>query len=287
MAVDEHGLLVAEVGEWGEEKYDLIRYYAKLFTTSMKKPKWDALVYMDLFSGPGRARFKSTGEIVDASPLIALSVKNLFDRYVFCDIKEGNITALQSRVERCFPGVDARFVVGDCNQRIGEVLAALPRPGKTNRVLSLCMVDPSRMAQLKFNTIRCLSQRFIDFLVLVPSYMDANRQPKVYEKPKNRVVAEFVGNEDWRVKWAELSARLGKAAFGRFITNQFRESMENLGFRLGARRVVRRYENNMKLYELLGFSRADVGVTLWQIAKRETDPVKKTGQLSLFAEEDS
>ena len=42
-------------------------------------------------------------------------------------------------------------------------------------MLALCLVDPCAVRNLKFSTIRDLSSLLVDFLVLIPSHMDANR----------------------------------------------------------------------------------------------------------------
>jgi three-Cys-motif partner protein len=254
-----------------------------MFTTSMKG-KWGIRAYLDLFSGPGKASFGS-GEAVDTSPLIALSARKSFDRYVFCDLNPRNIESLRTRVEARFQRATVAYVVGDANLEAARILHELHRnPGQT--MLVFCMLDPFRLAALKFATVQKLAGRFVDFLVLVPSYMDANRHRAILEGRDNTVLAEFLGNPGWREAWADLESRRGVGAFGRFVANEFIVSMVRLGFQVGARRVVRRRENNMKLYHLLGFSRHERGLQFFRIADRRTDPIRKTGQLSLFDEDE-
>ena len=84
-----------EIGSWGEEKYCLVRNYAQIFASSMKD-KWHCRVYIDLFSGAGRAKIKDTGKIVDGSPLIALGIENPFDRYIFCEQNPENRASCKS-----------------------------------------------------------------------------------------------------------------------------------------------------------------------------------------------
>jgi hypothetical protein len=72
--LEDDGLSTPDISEWGEEKYRLVGYYATLFANSMKG-KWGSRVYIDLFSGAGRARIKDTNRILPASPLLALDVK--------------------------------------------------------------------------------------------------------------------------------------------------------------------------------------------------------------------
>lgn len=66
--LDGDGLTTPEVGVWGERKYRLVGAYAQMFSASMKE-KWDCRVYIDLFAGEGRSRFRGTNTIIPASPL--------------------------------------------------------------------------------------------------------------------------------------------------------------------------------------------------------------------------
>ena len=97
-----------EIGPWGEEKYRLVRNYAQIFATSMKK-KWQCRVYIDLFAGAGRARIKESRKIVDGSPLISLGIEDRFDRYIFCENDSTNLDALTKRVINDFSGIYFSF----------------------------------------------------------------------------------------------------------------------------------------------------------------------------------
>ena len=79
--LEDVGPLTPEVGDWAEDKYRLVKLYANLFTTSMRR-KWEELIYIDLFAGAGRARVRGAERIVPASPLLALSVDPRFDRHM-------------------------------------------------------------------------------------------------------------------------------------------------------------------------------------------------------------
>jgi three-Cys-motif partner protein len=115
------GLITEEIGDWGTDKYQLLRLYVQLFSASMRT-KWDCRVYIDLFAGSGRARIKGTTRIVAASPLIALDIEPPFDQYIFCEKNKEKIDALQTRVCQDHPEAKAVFQPGDANELVGEVL---------------------------------------------------------------------------------------------------------------------------------------------------------------------
>jgi three-Cys-motif partner protein len=280
---DEEGLRADKVGEWGEQKYDFLRYYAQMFSNSMRG-KWDSLAYIDLFSGPGRAQLED-GRFVDTSPTIALGLPRPFDLYVFCDLDEANVEVLRTRWERSYSDRDARFLNGDSNMLVADVLRQLPTPSRGHTLLGLCVLDPYNLNSLKFTTVEKLAQYYMDFLVLIATDMDANRHWAIYERPANRVVADFTGQEGWRQEWAQYEARVGNRAFARFVRKQFVRSMEALNLRPGGACLIRRGANNMVLYELVLFSRSKLGREFSKIAQRRTDPLRKLGQGNLFEDE--
>ena len=268
------GLRTPDVGEWGEEKYQLVRCYAEIFATGMKK-KFEQRVYIDLYSGSGRARLNSSKRIVEASPLLVLGIKDPFNRYVFCDIEHENINDLKVRVERDHPGHDVRYIPGDSNSdaSIDEVIRYIPQHSPTNRVLSFCFVDPFNVRNLKFRTIERLAagKRMIDFLILIPSGMDATRN----EDKENTLFAEFLGNPAWRHDRASQPNR----AFGSFFVDEFAKSMDRIGYQwdgLTSARVITN-ETNSPIYHLAFFSRNPRGSDFWKKCQQST-----TRQRTLF-----
>jgi three-Cys-motif partner protein len=275
MANDD-GLQIPEVGIWGKEKYGLVQTYCSMFTSSMKPPKWQSLVYIDLFSGAGYAKIKETSEIVATSPLLAIDIPNRFNRYVFCDIDCENNSALQKRVSRQFPDVDARFLCCDVNEAVNDVFANLPDHNIDYKVLAFCFVDPFKLDDLAFSTIEKLSARFMDFLVLVPTDMDANRNEVPYNDPSSEVVSRFTGMPDWRARWNEVDNK----SFGLFVLEEFSAHMQKLGYKPQQNDesvLVRNYKRNAPLYRLAFYSRHDLGKKFWKETKKHNNP-----QISLF-----
>ena len=80
---EDDGLICPEVGGWAENKYRLLALYDKLFSTGMKN-KWDQRVYIDLYAGAGYSRIQGTKTVLMGSPIIALTVPDTFDKYIFC-----------------------------------------------------------------------------------------------------------------------------------------------------------------------------------------------------------
>ncbi len=159
------GLICPEVGPWAETKYRLVALYAELFSTGMKD-KWDRRVYIDLYAGAGYSRIHGTSTVLKGSPILALTVKHPFDKYIFCEESRELIGALQARAKRIAGNADIDYVLGDCNSEIQQVCALVPKASPRNTVLSLCFVDPFDFG-IKFETLRKLSNFYVDFLVLL------------------------------------------------------------------------------------------------------------------------
>jgi three-Cys-motif partner protein len=267
-AIEDDGLITPEIGSWGEEKYRHVALYASLFVKSMRN-KWDCLVYIDLFSGAGRARIRSTARIVNSSPMAVLGLADKFDRYIFCEKDRRKSEALRKRIKKNFPELDTHVIDGDANKKVAEILEKMPSYRKDYRVLAFCFVDPYALNNLRFDTLRGLATRYMDFLVLIPSGMDAHRFESIYVKPDNLTIDEFLDNNEWRCVWTEF--RKKGIPFERFIVQQFGKSMETLDYLSPGfedTKLIRSYEKNLLLYRLVLYSRHAIGKEFWQQTKK-------------------
>jgi three-Cys-motif partner protein len=161
---------------------------------------------------------------------------------------------------------------------VNEIVNAIPRHGPGFNVLTFCFVDPYRLANLHFETIRRLSERFVDFLILIPTGMDAKRNWRNYLDPTNRIVDNFVGTAEWREAWKE--AEKSGESVEVFLPEFFTRQMKTLGYlELDSEEqaLIRSYEKNLPLYRLCFYSRNKLGKQFWRQTKKYSDP-----QTSLF-----
>jgi three-Cys-motif partner protein len=266
-----------EIGSWGEEKHRLVRNYSRIFAKSMKA-KWQCRVYIDLFAGAGRAKIKGSTKIVDGSPMIALGIENPFDRYIFCEENPTNIDMLSKRVEEHYPGLDTHLIHGDANNSVDEILSLIPQHSPTFKVLGFCFVDPYKIDNLKFDTLQRLSTKYMDFLVLIPTSMDAHRNVSYYMRPGSKKVEAFTGRSDWRNEWRHAEIKGEK--FSLFFIKQFCTSMADIGYKYSTAEgsvEIRWEERNLPLYRLAFFSKHPLGHKFWGEVKKYSDP-----QLDLF-----
>lgn len=265
-----------EVGKWTEEKHSVVSLYAKLFSTGMKE-KWDERVYIELYAGSGFAKIKNSSKLVTGSPVRALTLEYPFDKYIFCERQPRQLNALEARVKKIAPSRNVAYVSGDCNEHVDEILAQIPVHSPSHHVLSLCFVDPFDIG-IKFETLRKLSTRYMDFLVLLALYMDANRNVENYVKEEAVKIDEFLGSKTWRRRWV-LQQQKG-IAFPRFLAEEFSDGMTRLGYEpqpFYKMKAIRMPDRNVRLYRLALFSRNERAYKFWdEVLKYSTD------QRSLF-----
>ena len=271
MDVQDDGLESPDVGAWADEKHRLVSLYATLFSMGMKNI-WDELAYVELFAGSGYSKIRDTARIIAGSPIRALAVERPFDKYIFCERNANRLSILKERVRRHSSTANVAYVLGDCNERAQDVLAEIPAYSQRHKVLSLCFVDPYGIG-IKFDTIKTLSSRLVDFLVLLAVYMDANRNYDRYVSDDASKVDDFLGSSTWRVRWER--AKWKAVAFPEFLATEFAASMESLGYLptpLHRMKRVRSDEKNLPLYYIGLFSRNDRGHDFWdKVLKAGTD----------------
>lgn len=268
--VTDDGLPIPEVGAWAEAKYRLVSLYDKLFSTGMKN-RWNERIYIDLYAGAGYNRIRGTDRIILGSPILALQVPDPFDKYIFCETAPENIRALEQRAKRISGQIPLAFIPGDCNENVATICSEIPKASKGHTVLSLCFIDPFDLG-LQFRTITKLSDRYIDFLVLLALHMDANRAASYYISGESRKVDEMLGDAEWRPRWRE--AELQAITFPKFLASAFSSRMETLGY-IGqpfySMRAIRSDEKNLPLYHLALFSRSSTAYDFWQQVLKYSD----------------
>ncbi|HEX8692299.1 MAG TPA: three-Cys-motif partner protein TcmP [Longimicrobium sp.] len=263
-----------EVGDWGLQKYMRLWNYLVIFTTGMKS-KHDTRVYLDLYAGAGKAILKNSREWVLGSPLLALSVRDRFDKYIFCDQNEKNIVGLTERVQRTAPDADVTILQGDAYRLAPRLRELLP----AERALTFCFADPFDL-RFRFHTIRQIADgRKMDLLILLAVNMDGQRNVPHYEDPKNDKIDRLLGNPNWRPEWDNVKSK--GVPFPRFLADEFTASMVKIGYERPEERdfqqVTRNEGTNQSLYYLAFYSKHPRGYDFWRKAIGSS-----TEQRSLF-----
>jgi len=266
--VEDDGLDIHPSHIWSEQKYKLVGGYCDIFTKAMRK-EWEVLVYVDLYAGPGYTKIIETNKILKTSPLIALSLPNPFDVYIFGDDDKKYLDALEMRVRRDFKEKETYFIHGDCNKTVKQIKSKIPLHGREKRVLTFCFADPFDL-NLEFETIIELSSnKLVDLLILQAYYMDANRNYENYLNDDNDKIAKYLGDRDWRTKFQKSEYYPNN--FVQFLTDTYDMNMRELKYLEPQRNSIKYPFKNVKLYYLSFYSKHPRGNDLYKKVQRYAD----------------
>lgn len=267
---DDDGLYLPEIKAHSLEKIALHNRYAARFASAMHR-KWPQLAYIGLYSGAGRALVvhkRSKQEIVETSALAVLRQERPFTHYVYVDSDERCSNALRDRIAALHSSATVTVLQCDVNESVPSVRSSLPRFTKTHGLLSFCFVDPFDL-QLRFSTIKALSDLKIDFLVLLMLGVDARRNLRGYYDPTSTRIADCFDCPDWRDEHPK-----GSRGVVKFLSRKFDEAMGRLGYLTAkdAHHPVTVHGMGVLQYFLAFYSKDQLGLRFWQDCRKELSP---------------
>lgn len=263
---EDDGLPIMEVGNWVQKKYKLVGKYCDIFTSAMRE-KWN-LVYIDLFSGPGYVKNRTSGQIMKNCSMLTMNLPHRFDFHAFNDIDKNSTDALKTRIDREHPGVRYKMFNGDANDVVHEMIDSIPQFPNSKGTLIFAFLDPFSL-NLKFDTIKVLGQNQVDILVLHALQMDARRNHRKYIEENSGVVADFTGNVDWRSVYSTMDQ--SPTSFMKMVTDEFDKSIQGIGYRSG--KVKERIKNNSGagIYYLCFYSKHELGIEFFEKIRKSSN----------------
>lgn len=188
-----------EIGVWSELKIEIIRKYAKAYTTILtNSTSWPLIpIYIDGFAGAGQHKLKSTGEIVNGSPLEAFAVAPPFHHFHLIDLDESRVAGLEKLAR---DRKDTTIWHGDCNAILREEV--FPDVLSNNRNRALCILDPYGV-HLDWEVLRDAGKS--GHIEIFLNFATADMQRNVFRKDSSKVIASsldrmnrFWGDESWK-----------------------------------------------------------------------------------------
>jgi len=191
---DEDELPREIVGEWARDKYARLAKYIDISrgVRSRFVGKGNAgASYIELFSGPGRVRFKNTDEVGHGSPLIAWTQAanggSAFTQVHIADADQRLVDATLTRLVRHKAPAQS-----ECG--IAEVTVARIIPKLNKYALHFAFLDPYNLGALPFEVIRKLADlNRMDILIHV-SVQDLNRNLLRYLEKSSSPLDAFAPN---------------------------------------------------------------------------------------------
>lgn len=252
--------LFEKIGPWTEVKHEIIRKYAKAYSTILSKQQRPRLdhAYIDAFAGAGRYLSKASGLLVPGSTESALAIAPPFHEYHFIDIHDVKISRLE-RIAR--DRSDVSVYHGDCNEVL--VKQVFPRIRWDHYRRGLCLLDPYGL-DLDWETVRSAAamrtvEIFINFPTMAINRNPLRRDPSSVALGQAERMTAFWGDESWRERFYQPRPQLDlwgeqpdeKAVDNEAVAQAYRERLRTIaGFKYVPPPLPMRNSSNAILYYL-------------------------------------
>lgn len=264
------GLPVEEVGVWAKEKHDLLRRYidiSRAVRSGWIGPTKAGARYVDLFCGPGRAKVRKTGELIDGSCVAAwkksVESKAPFSVIYIADADASKLDLATKRLQRLKAPVVPLH--GKAVDTARQIAARLHPSG-----LHFAFVDPFNLGAFDFEVMRAFSRfRRIDMLVHV-SKMDLQRNLGFNVGMQQKAFETFAPG--WRSK---VNLNQSQPNIRRDVFDYWRGLVSNLGIDASTDMKLISGSRNQPLYWLLLVAKHDLAHRFWAT-------VSNSGQGKLF-----
>lgn len=260
-------LLFDQIGSWSQVKLEIVRDYAKAYSTILAKQPRIQHVYIDAFAGAGVHQLKATGELVPGSPLNALAVEPPFRELHLIDLDGAKVANLRQLVGA---RQDVFIYEGNCNQVLLDEI--FPKVRWEDYRRGLCLLDPYGLS-LDWRVIaKAAEMKSIEVFLNFP-IMDMNRNA-LWSNPAGvapddieRMTA-FWGDASWRtILYQEQGSLFGesdmvKAGGNRQVVEAFRSRLQKVGFKHVPEPIPMRNSKNAVVYYLFFASHNQTGAKI-------------------------
>lgn len=254
-----------EVGVWSELKLEILEKYGAAYTKAFAGHPSLKKYYIDSFSGAGVHISKSTGTMIDGSPVRALRVSPPFDGFFFIDLDHQKTAHLR---DLCGDRRNVHIETGDASDYL--VKSLLPTVGYEKFNRALCLLDPYGL-HLDWRAMELAGKsRAVDMFLNFP-VMDMNRNAIWHDPssvPQDGIdrMNRFRGDHSWRkVAYTEHPQQemFGNPAIIKqgndVIVQAFRDRLKNVaGFKYVPEPLPMRNSANAVVYYLFFASQKPV-----------------------------
>jgi three-Cys-motif partner protein len=196
------GVEYDEIGIWSEVKLAIIKEYASAYATIMEAQRRTRIrslrwIYIDAYAGPGYHFSKTSGELVEGSPLIALNTVPPFHEYHFIDTESRRAKQLR---ELAGDRADVFIYSEDCNAVL--LREVFPRAAYGDYRRALCLLDPYNI-DLTWQVIEAAGKArsvevFVNLMIMDINRNAMRRNPDHSIQSKMDQLTRLWGDESWR-----------------------------------------------------------------------------------------
>jgi len=261
--------------DYAKDKLTILSGYISRFTTSMRNKKWRALNYIDLHAGPGKNRFKPSGDIGIGSPLIALTTQRSFKNYFFVELGHQEHLTLEQRIQATEIKSGINLYKGDCNVEIDKIILKLNQIDREKipdmwGSLNLAFVDPEGL-EIEWKTIEKLGkQNRMDLIINFSTSGITRNIKQFFESDEETAIDRFFGTHEWRDIYSKLQVK-DNTIVRRELLDFYIHRLGQFGYENDLKRDEHVFKNkkNRQIYSLIFASKHKLGIQFWNGAVKE------------------
>jgi three-Cys-motif partner protein len=220
-SLDEHELLVENVGPWATDKLKRVTDYIQASGAARRRYLRSGAAYIDVFCGPGRSRIRTTREFIDGSPVAAFKkAKSSLAPFTSVNISDADpelLTAAEKRLSAL--GAPLQTTPAPASSAMPKIVEGLNENG-----LHFAFLDPHNLGALSFDLFESLAKlKHIDIIVHV-SLSDLQRNVDRYTSAAHDQFDRFA--PCWR---DHVGTDMNQASLRAAILRYWSDKVTNLG----------------------------------------------------------
>jgi three-Cys-motif partner protein len=261
-----------EINIWSEVKLAIIKEYASAYARIMDAQRRERIpslrwFYIDGYAGSGHHVSKTSGELVDGSPLIALNTTPPFHEYHFIDADTGRAAELRKEAGNR-PDV---FTYGDdCNTVL--LRKVFPRADYGQYKRALCLLDPYNI-DLTWEVIETAGKArsvevFMNFMIMDINRNAMRKNPDKSIASKVAQMTRLWGDESWKDEGYDQVPTLWDETVPVKVSNErfaeaFRQRLiKKAGFKFVPKPMPMKTKTNSVIYYLYFASQKEAGMDI-------------------------
>jgi three-Cys-motif partner protein len=254
-SLDEHGLLVEDVGRWANDKLKIVTDYIQASGAARRGYLGTGAAYIDVFCGPGRSKIRTTDQFIDGSPVAAFKKANgSLAPFTSINISDADPDLLAAANKRLLAlGAPVQATSGPASSAMPKIVQSLNRSG-----LHFAFLDPHNLGTLSFDLFESLATlKRIDIIVHV-SVSDLQRNVDRYTS------AEHVQFDNFAPGWRDhVGTDMNQVALRATILKYWSDKVMNLGLPRARHCELITGTQRQRLYLLILLARHELAHSLW------------------------
>jgi three-Cys-motif partner protein len=258
-SLDEQGLWVENVGPWAPDKLRIVTDYIQASSAARRRYLGTGAAYVDVFCGPGRSRIRTTGKLIDGSPVAAfIKAQDSLAPFTSMHISDADSDLLSSAEKRLTAlGAPLHATSGPASAAMPKIVRSLNSAG-----LHFAFLDPHNLGTLSFDLFESLATlKRIDIIVHV-SLSDLRRNADRYTSVAHSEFDRFAPG--WR---DHIRADMNQASLRAAILQYWSEKVLSLGLPRAEHCELFKGTKNQDLYWLIFLGKHDLAHGLWSNTK--------------------